>query len=563
MTIDEFIIKIGLDPTELKKGIAQVQQAVNSMANNAKKKLSDMSNSIKTGMANVVSNMATKANEGMANFVENLKPTLEKFAKAGAILWTTIFTSFTLIASEAFAKFISDANRISKSAEDIGVSVETLSTLENAANSAGGSVSELEKDMKALAKEAGGDAYGALKELAALADEMGAEEYTTYAEALGLSRTTIDLTKDGTQAFKDQMRNAKELGIITKDDAKLARDFSRGMNDLWQSLRGVANIVIRMVLPAFNQALSWLRQAVVFLRQHETLVKAFFVGLAAVIMTQAIPAILALSAAMLASPITWMLALVAALALAFEDLVVWAEGGESAFADIWESVFGDPEHAKQIWEDLKKTVEDVWTSIKTFVLEAWDAITEGFNNTVARIAKALEDLKANFAEFASWVKPIFDFIGGGISGAQSAVNSAIDRGSQITGDTTSMNTDGRMDSNGGIFTSPTKTLVGEAGAEAIIPFSPGKKNRGLELLSKIAGNFMDSANNAMPVFNIPAAQALPMGGASTVNNNNVDTRVTVGTVNISAENGTDAANQFMSGIETRAQSWTAAANVAY
>jgi hypothetical protein len=96
-------------------------------------------------------------------------------------------------------------------------------------------------------------------------------------------------------------------------------------------------------------------------------------------------------------------------------------------------------------------------------------------------------------------------------------------------------------------------LIGEAGAEAVIPFSPGKRNRGLELLSKIAGNLMP---------NISAAQALPMGGAST-NNITTDTRVNVGTVNISAADGTDAAAQFMNGVEQRAQMWTAAANVAY
>jgi hypothetical protein len=62
---------------------------------------------------------------------------------------------------------------------------------------------------------------------------------------------------------------------------------------------------------------------------------------------------------------------------------------------------------------------------------------------------------------------------------------------------------------------------------------------------------------------IQAAQALPMGGATTNNNINSDTRVTVGTVNISAADGTDAANQFMTGVETRAAMWTAAANVAY
>jgi hypothetical protein len=106
--------------------------------------------------------------------------------------------------------------------------------------------------------------------------------------------------------------------------------------------------------------------------------------------------------------------------------------------------------------------------------------------------------------------------------------------------------------NGGIFTSPHMGLVAEAGAEAIIPLSSGKRKRALDLLSRIAGNFMD----------VSAANALPMGGASTVNNT-TDTRVNVGTVNINAADGTDAANQFMTGIETRAAKWTAAANVAY
>ena len=106
--------------------------------------------------------------------------------------------------------------------------------------------------------------------------------------------------------------------------------------------------------------------------------------------------------------------------------------------------------------------------------------------------------------------------------------------------------------DGGIFTLPHVGLVAEAGAEAIIPLSAGKRNRGLDLLSKIAGNFMD----------VSAANALPMGGASTINNT-TDTRVNVGTVNISAADGTDAANQFMTGIENRAQRWTAAANAAY
>ncbi|MBQ5929770.1 MAG: hypothetical protein IIX02_03160, partial [Clostridia bacterium] len=133
-----------------------------------------------------------------------------------------------------------------------------------------------------------------------------------------------------------------------------------------------------------------------------------------------------------------------------------------------------------------------------------------------------------------------------------SAKAAAARGASMTGNGQSMSYES-IEADGGIFTSPTRALIGEAGAEAVIPFSAGKRNRGIELLSKIAGNFVD----------VSAANALPMGGAGTINNNTTDTRVTVGTVNISAADGTDAAAQFMGGIEQRAQMWTAAANVAY
>jgi hypothetical protein len=319
-------------------------------------------------------------------------------------------------------------------------------------------------------------------------------------------------------------------------------------------MKSFSAIIFRMVLPAMTKFVEYVNKAVAFLRKHEKFVQAFFIGLAAVITTILLPALAKMAAAWLANPmvlsITAIIAAIAALALVIEDLIVWAEGGESALAEIWEAIFGDPEHAKQIFSDLQNFIESTWTDIKNFILDAWDSVASGFDGVVSRIARAINDLKANFAEFASWVKPIFDFIGNGIDTVKAGYNAVRD---YDTGRDANHGGTPGMFADGGIFTSPTRALIGEAGAEAVIPFSAGKRNRGLELLSKIAGNLMP---------NISAANALPMGGASTVNNT-TDTRVTVGTVNISAADGTDAAAQFMNGVEQRAQMWTAAANVAY
>ena len=519
-TIDEFVIAIGVDATKAKKGI----QTVNKM--------------------------------------------LEASTKA----WTSIFASFTVAASAAFAMFIQDANKLGKASKDIGVTVETLSTLEIAADRAGGSTQELEKDMKSLAEESGGNAYGALKELAELADEMGEADYTTYAEALGLSRTTIDMTKEGTEAFKKQIVAAKELGIINRQDAQDAKEFSLAVGDLGKAFRGTMNIVFRMVLPMFKKVAEALKNAVIFLRKNEQFVKLFFIGLAAVITGVAIPALLSLAAAMLANPITWLIAMVAALALALDDMFGWLDGKESAWGEFWAQMWGteDPEEAKKKFEELKQGAIDFFGTLSDnlpTMKDMWDNLSDAIKlmiKVLTQIVEVFAMIKGAWDLLVDTLSSGIDFLTDKFVAFGKTIENALQpwaaKGQAITGNPQSMNVSDYVDdqgnpvqrADGGIFTSPTHALIGEAGAEAVIPFSEGKRNRGLELLSKIAGNFID----------VSAAQALPMGGAST-NNITTDTRVNVGTVNISAADGTDAANQFMNGIESRASAWTAAANAAY
>jgi hypothetical protein len=548
MVIDEFIISLGIDAKKVQSGMKEVTRMVEA---------------------------STKA-------------------------WMSIFGSFTIAATAAFAQYTQEAEALGKKSKDIGIGVAALNALELAADRAGGSAEDLERDMKRLADETGGNAYGALLELAQLAEEMGEAEYTTYAEALGISTTTIDLTKGGTRALKDQMHAMKEMGLITAQDAKLAQEFSRNMKDLWQTFRGIMNIVFRSVLPGFNKVLDFFKRVMIDLRKHDTLVKAFFIGLATVITALVLPALAKMAAAILMNPITWLIAMVAALALVIEDLVVWCEGGESALADLWKEIFGSPDDAKEVWETVKQAVIDFFTTINEYLptaTELWKGFVEvikaisrpilGIVGVIKFLINVFDLAGAAFDKLTNAISAGIDFLYGKFLELAAVIEKALSplakKGQSIIGDVQPMDVSQYVDdqgnpvqkADGGIFTSPTHALIGEAGAEAVIPFSPGKRNRGLELLSKIAGNFMPNTETtpkfempsiSLPKFempNIQAAQALPMGGATTNNNINSDTRVTVGTVNISAADGTDAANQFMTGVETRAQMWTAAANVAY
>ena len=543
MTIDELFIALGLKTDGVKKGAKEAESAISGMTSSIVAKLGVLS--------------------------------------AGAAAALSIFSRF--------GEYVAQADAMGKLANALDVDIEKMHAWGEAAARAGGSVEGFQGSLQSLttqlarqatvgtsraakmlegvgidAGEIGRQrqAFDVMMDLAEKAETMGKQEFFGLGRSLGLDQGTIMLLQQGRSALKEQIRLQKEFGVYTKEDAKLTADWNDRVADFGQVMKSFSAIIFRMILPAMTKFVEYVNKAVAFLRKHEKFVQAFFIGLAAVITTILLPALAKMAAAWLANPmvlsITAIIAAIAALALVIEDLIVWAEGGESALAEIWEAIFGDPEHAKQIFSDLQKFIESTWTDIKNFILDAWNSIASGFDGVVSRIARAINDLKSNFAEFASWVKPIFDFIGTGIDKVKSALGAVRDydtgRDAEHGGGKGQFipDSDYELKADGGIFTSPTHALIGEAGAEAVIPFSPGKRNRGLELLSKIARNFID----------VSAANALPMGGASTVNNT-TDTRVTVGTVNISAADGTDAANQFMMGVETRAQMWTAAANVAY
>ena len=525
MTIDELVIALGLKTDGVKKGAKEAENTI-------------------SGMTSAIT------------------------AKLG-LLSAAAAAAFSVFAR--FGEYVSQADSMGKLANALDVDIEKMHAWGEAAARAGGSVEGFQGSLQSLtaqlarqatvgtsraakmlegvgidAGEIGRQrqAFDVMMDLAEKAETMGKQEFFGLGRSLGLDQGTIMLLQQGRTALKDAIQAQKEFGVYTKEDAKLTADWNDRVADFGQVMKSFSAIIFRMILPAMTKFVEWINKGVAFLRKHERFVQAFFIGLATVITAILIPALVKLGIAWLSNPMVLTIAAVvaalAALALIVEDLVLWAEGGESAFADFWEAIFGSPEEAQRTWEEIKTTAEETVNKI----IEVWSKLKESINNFIDMI-------KSAFESFFGWIGEKFDWLGNKIS---SVLNGAAAKGSAITaGAGASMDTSGfEPESNGGIINSPTRALVGEAGSEAIIPLGVGKRNRGLELLSKIAGNFID----------VSAAQALPMGGAASVTNN-TDTRVSVGTVNISAADGTDAGNQFMDSIESRASAWTAAANAAY
>jgi phage-related protein len=112
-------------------------------------------------------------------------------------------------------------------------------------------------------------------------------------------------------------------------------------------------VLFRSVMPAFTIITKYVSQFVNSIRKHQTAIKVFFTMIAALVMGLLLPSIMAFFGALLSNPITWVVLALAGLAAVIEDLIVWIEGGDSALDKFWESLFGDRENAKKIFEDLK------------------------------------------------------------------------------------------------------------------------------------------------------------------------------------------------------------------
>ena len=603
MTLDELKIVLGLDSSGMKKGAKEAENAISGLMS----KLSALS---------------------------------------------AAFTAAMSIGA-AWQQYISQADAMGKLADALDVDISKMHAWGEATARAGGSVEAFQGSLQSLtaqlarqstmgtsraakllegagidAGELGRqrDAFAVMMDLAEKAETMGKQEFFGLGRALGLDTGTIMLLQQGREALKKQIQLQKEFGVYTKEDARVTADFNDRMADLGQVFRSVSSIIFRLIIPPMTRFIEVFNKALAFLRKNERFVQIFFITIATIITTLLIPAFIKLAAAMLANPLTWFVAGVAALALALDDLFGWMEGKDAAWGEYWANIFGteDPKEAKKKFDELKQGAVDLFNAMSEnlpTINEMW----EGMIKAVKMLEKAmgvlrspLENLIKVFESVGNGWEMLKDVISKGIEFLYDkflqladvvgkALNPWAQRGQALTGNATTgdtgaaLNTYG-MEADGGIFTEPTRAIIGEAGAEAVIPFSPGKRNRGLELLSRIAGAFGVGEKEASPIINvdndskeqktpivdfafpkfempkiempnfalpkiempeIQAAQALPMGGATTNNNINTDTRVNVGTVNINAENGADAANQFMTGIENRAQRWTAAANAAY
>lgn len=243
-----------------------------------------------------------------------------------------------------------------------GQAIETLAILGITATDAGGKIKS---------------AFDVLPEIADSFENLSASKSAEFGKKLGLDQGTILLLQQGRSEVDKLVARQKMLGGVTKEGAEKAAKF----NDLWLDTKRVFSSLWvsanSTILPLFESILKGFNSIIVWVRDNQTLVEGFFIGVAGVMTAIYLPAILSIAAATVIAALPFIAigvavaAAGAAIALLYEDTKAWVNGSKSAIGEVLGT-----------FDEFKAKVSGIFDSIG----KKWNDFVGAFSDSAKYIA---------------------------------------------------------------------------------------------------------------------------------------------------------------------------------
>lgn len=348
---------------------------------------------------------------------------------AGLVAVTGLFAGLT---SQAI-----NTDEIGKFSETLGLSIEDVDAWGEAVKRSGGDAASFRGSLQGLngqltdisltgggeaaevfarlgvnAVDARGKIKGAFDILPELADSfqnLSKAEAVGFGQKLGLDQGTILLLQQGRVAVEDLVKRQKELGVATQEDYLAAAQFNDAWADTQQVFSNLFTSAGTTVLPMLTTMLKGLENIVGWVKQNQSLVTGFFIGVAGAVVITYLPAISAAATATwaLISPFLAIIATVAAVGVAFailyEDVSAYLGGQESFIGDLAEK-----------YEWFGKIV---------------DAVIDGVKFALKTFSEFAGEMFDNVKLAAEFLGPILTKIFGGVSDAFGSLG--VDMGSVV------------------------------------------------------------------------------------------------------------------------------------
>lgn len=376
--IDSLIISLGLDTTDVERGINEAERA--------------MANGLRS-IASVVAPLLGAI--GLNNLKNNY---IEAATALGAL------SKLTRASVEDIDAW---GNAVVAQGGTVDAFRGTLTSLNTALNdivitgtsSVVPTLRRLGVDMSLL-RDRGTTAIDVLEGIAASAGKIDPRRFERLAKGIGLDQGTIDLLKTGRVSVDELVSSMRELSY-TQRDAEIVDEYNTVTQKLSLTLEAASAQFMRVFVPALNVVSNVLQKGVAFLRKHEPFVIGFVTALAGALTLMLLPALRAVGRAALAAiaPFLPLIAVVTGLALLFDDLWVYIEGGKSRLDSLW-SVFGTG-------EEIGKALKDTWESLKQTGQELWQSLIDGGKWVLSFFGPTLEALSAQIRNTFGLIKAFF------------------------------------------------------------------------------------------------------------------------------------------------------------
>lgn len=375
MTVRDFVIRLLLDRSQLRQGLADTRAelrdvgAVSSRAaDTARDALNDAARDGRRAGRDVAdaADDAADALRREGNAGRNAGESIAGGAKEAADQTDRLKRSIgAAIAAAggiaAVMAYIGNTAALDRTAESLGLSVERLQMWQGAAQAAGGEAEEIADrfrdlndyivdatkfdsgPLKEIAAELGiglTDAAGKARsaeevmlDLAAAFERVGEQEAVGYGMQLSFDPATIGLLQQGRGELETLLNRQRELGILTRRDTEAATAARQAFVDAIKAVTYIVGSTLTPVLEIVAEKLSALARWAV---EHQDFLRIMFVVAAVAITGILLPALYSMAAAGLAAiaPFLPLIALVTALGFALDDLNAFIEGGNSAFGEL-------------------------------------------------------------------------------------------------------------------------------------------------------------------------------------------------------------------------------------
>ena len=151
------------------------------------------------------------------------------------------------------------------------------------------------------------------------------------------------------------------LARVTREDIDLYKKCREGVVKFNIAMADLSAKIVREFHPAIKMGVDILNRFSGWVKENEHNIVRFFMVAAGVITAVFLPALVKMGLALLWNPLTGLIIALGALILVLDDLIVYARGGRSVFAEFW-AKFGTPEEVKQkliaFLEKCKKLLAD-------------------------------------------------------------------------------------------------------------------------------------------------------------------------------------------------------------